>query len=48
MICIAGFVATVGPAHVRLNLLLGFEGIGFDQWISVGMVWSAILAQSRS
>lgn len=37
-------VFNIGARWAGLNLLLGFDGIAFDQLTSGGMVWSAFLA----
>jgi hypothetical protein len=44
MVVTAVIVVSTGAVGTGLNLLLGFDGIAFDQWTPVGMAWSAFLA----
>ncbi len=45
LLVLAAIVAFfVGPADVAPAFLLGFDGIAFDQFIKLGMLWSAVLA----
>ena len=40
----AVIVFLVGPRHLALYMLMGLDGMAFDQFSKVGMVWSSILA----
>ncbi len=42
VVCVA--VVMTGAVWTGLNLLLGFDGIAFDQYTPLGMAWSAFLA----
>lgn len=46
LLLIAAFAAAiaVGERNLAPHLLLGFDGIAFDQFSRVGMVWSSVLA----
>lgn len=37
-------VGLLGPARLGPYMMMGFDGIAFDQFSKVGMVWSAVLA----
>jgi hypothetical protein len=37
-------LALAGAIHIAPQMLLGFDGIAFDQFSKVGMVWSSMLA----
>lgn len=44
MVVVCAVVASTGAVWTGLNLLLGFDGIAFDQYTPLGMAWSAFLA----
>jgi hypothetical protein len=37
-------VAVTGPSELAVHMLIGFDGIAFDQFSKLGMLWSACLA----
>jgi hypothetical protein len=37
-------VAVTGPRELAIHMLIGFDGIAFDQFSKLGMLWSAFLA----
>jgi hypothetical protein len=44
LIAAAIVIAVVGPRELAMTMLIGFDGIAFDQGSKVGIIWSAFLA----
>jgi hypothetical protein len=44
MLVVGMVVAAAGARWVAQNLMLGLDGIAFDQYAGIGMAWSAFLA----
>jgi hypothetical protein len=44
LLAVAGVALIFGQGRLAMQLLVGFDGIAFDQFSKVGMIWSSLLA----